>query len=241
MNKSIDVYNTPAYTYEDVVKFVGDAFFDIDDVTLHVSYVPDFQCTSTISFNQVVEIFILSALTPFRFEYDFLLSKSLRLLSKKFENQHPFLDERFGLNEHLIPFLIDVHLPLKLSEVNLNLLINSFKYKLSQVTYSTEPNVLHSNVSQLFPIISLLGKNINKGRAPRVVIDPKVNFGKPYLLYKGIPTDAIAERFISGEWIESIKEDFKITKDDVDIAVLFECKEHFAKYKNKISSNGVLQ
>ena len=232
MNKSIDVYNTSIYTLEDVVKFIGDDFFDIHDAEEYLRYVTNFP-EPTISFNQVVEIFILSALHPFRFTCN--LALALNLLAQKFENRHPLLDERFGLNEYLISFIVDIHLPLNLSGVNLDLLLHSFKHKLSQVAYFYETSVVHPNISQLFPIVSLLGKNINKGRADRVVIDPKVNFGKPYLLYKGIPTDAIAQRFISGEWIEDIKEDFKITKDDVDLAVLFEGRNHFNKYKEKMN------
>jgi uncharacterized protein (DUF433 family)/DNA-binding transcriptional MerR regulator len=55
-----------------------------------------------------------------------------------------------------------------------------------------------------------------------VVIDPRVQFGRPCLLGTGIPTDVIGERFQAGETIESIAADYGVAHRQVEDAIRYE-------------------
>jgi len=62
------------------------------------------------------------------------------------------------------------------------------------------------------------------GKDKPIVIDPRISFGRPYLIRRGISTDAIFGRFVSGESIESILDDFELTGAEVEAAVRFESR-----------------
>lgn len=55
-----------------------------------------------------------------------------------------------------------------------------------------------------------------------IVIDPQIAFGRPVLLRKGISTSTIAERIDAGETIQELAEDYDLTPDEVEQAVLYE-------------------
>lgn len=61
-----------------------------------------------------------------------------------------------------------------------------------------------------------------EGRNAPIVIDPRVSFGRPYVVHKGVSTDAIRGRFLAGESIELIVDDFDLTKEEAEAALRFE-------------------
>ena len=58
------------------------------------------------------------------------------------------------------------------------------------------------------------------GRDSVVRIDPRIAFGKP--IAEGIPTGAIKGRWIAGESLKSIKEDFGVSEQAITDALTFE-------------------
>jgi uncharacterized protein (DUF433 family) len=54
-----------------------------------------------------------------------------------------------------------------------------------------------------------------------IVIDPKVAFGRPVVLRAGVSTAAIADRIDAGESVDSLAEDYDLTRDEVEQAVLY--------------------
>jgi uncharacterized protein (DUF433 family) len=61
-----------------------------------------------------------------------------------------------------------------------------------------------------------------EGIASPIVIDPRISFGRPYVVRRGVSTDAIRSRFQSGESIEAIADDFDLSKEEVEAALRFE-------------------
>ncbi len=59
-----------------------------------------------------------------------------------------------------------------------------------------------------------------RGREHWVVLDPRVAFGKPVV--RGVRTQVIAARFEAGESYESIAEDYGLSPQEVQEAILFE-------------------
>ena len=70
---------------------------------------------------------------------------------------------------------------------------------------------------RLYPFASLdLAAN------PAVVIDPRVQFGRPCLRDTGVPTGEIADRHKGGESIASIARDYGRTPEEVEEAIRYE-------------------
>lgn len=60
--------------------------------------------------------------------------------------------------------------------------------------------------------------------SPRsVVIDPRIQFGRPCLSGTGIPTAAIVERFNAGEKIPSLADDYGLAPEVIEEAIRYEC------------------
>jgi uncharacterized protein (DUF433 family) len=60
------------------------------------------------------------------------------------------------------------------------------------------------------------------GRDTPIVIDPRVSFGRPYIVHRGISTDAIRGRFSAGESIDLIADDLDVTEAEAEAAIRFE-------------------
>lgn len=61
-----------------------------------------------------------------------------------------------------------------------------------------------------------------EGAARSVVIDPRVQFGRPCLVGTGVPTTAVAERFAAGESIAEIAADYGREISEIEEAVRYE-------------------
>lgn len=59
--------------------------------------------------------------------------------------------------------------------------------------------------------------------SPRlVVMDPRVRFGRPVLAGRGVPTDALFERFRAGDSPAELAADYDLTTEEVDEAIRYE-------------------
>lgn len=54
-----------------------------------------------------------------------------------------------------------------------------------------------------------------------IAIDPRVAFGRPVIRGKGISTAAIADRIDAGESIEGLADDYDLSRDEIEQAVLY--------------------
>ena len=54
-----------------------------------------------------------------------------------------------------------------------------------------------------------------------IAIDPRVAFGRPVVQRKGISTAAIAERIDAGESVDALAEDYDLSRDEIEQAVLY--------------------
>ncbi len=55
-----------------------------------------------------------------------------------------------------------------------------------------------------------------------IVIDPRIAFGRPVVLRRGISTSAIAERIDAGETIEDIAADYELGRPEIEQAAVYE-------------------
>jgi uncharacterized protein (DUF433 family) len=56
-----------------------------------------------------------------------------------------------------------------------------------------------------------------------IAIDPKIAFGRPIVLRTGVSTGIIAERIDAGETVADLIDDYGLTIEEVEQAVLYEC------------------
>ena len=55
-----------------------------------------------------------------------------------------------------------------------------------------------------------------------IVIDPRIAFGRPVVLRKGISTSAIVERVDAGESVEDIAADYELVPSEIEQAIVYE-------------------
>jgi uncharacterized protein (DUF433 family) len=55
-----------------------------------------------------------------------------------------------------------------------------------------------------------------------IAIDPRISFGRPVVISRGISTAAIAERIDAGETVEALAADYELTVDEIEQAVIYE-------------------
>jgi len=55
-----------------------------------------------------------------------------------------------------------------------------------------------------------------------VVVDPEVCFGRPLIAGTAIPTDVVADRYLGGDGIKKMAEDYDLSQEQVEAALRFE-------------------
>lgn len=75
--------------------------------------------------------------------------------------------------------------------------------------------------ARLFPVGSYDVETLNHARK-LIVIDPKVSFGRPVLVSRGIRTSAVVDRIDAGESLEVVAQDYQLEPDEIEAAILYE-------------------
>jgi uncharacterized protein (DUF433 family) len=71
---------------------------------------------------------------------------------------------------------------------------------------------------RLYPFLSIEALTTDRP----IAIDPAIAFGRPILVRAGVATNTIAERVDSGETVADIAEDYGLTPQEIEQAVLYE-------------------
>jgi uncharacterized protein (DUF433 family) len=71
---------------------------------------------------------------------------------------------------------------------------------------------------RLYPFVRGAAAN-----APKLItIDPRIAFGRPVLVHQGISVRAIAERIDAGETVEALVDDYGVTSQEIEEALVFQ-------------------
>ena len=71
---------------------------------------------------------------------------------------------------------------------------------------------------RLYPFVSLSASSDERP----IVIDPRIAFGRPVLLRKGVSTSAIVERVDAGESVNDIAADYDLVRSEIEQAIVYE-------------------
>ena len=72
--------------------------------------------------------------------------------------------------------------------------------------------------ARLYPFVSAVAPSEER----LIAIDPRIAFGRPVLLRRGISTSAIADRIDAGETVEDIAADYHLGATEIEQAALYE-------------------
>ena len=71
---------------------------------------------------------------------------------------------------------------------------------------------------RLYPFLSA----VTPSEERPIVIDPRIAFGRPVVLRKGVSTAAIAERVDAGESVDDIAADYELGPSEIEQAIVYE-------------------
>lgn len=164
-----------------------------------------------LSFRNLVEMHVLAAI---RRQYRVSLQntrKAVEFMRRGLHTGHPLANQRMLTDgkDLLVRHGQDLLNVSRGGQVEMDI-VQSF---LDRIEFGRDGALL-----RLFPFTTT-----EIARDPRdVVIDPRVQFGRPCLWRTGIPTEVIADRFLAGESIESIAADYEVEPLRVEAAIRYE-------------------
>lgn len=168
-----------------------------------------------LSFNNVIEIFVLDEL---RRKHAFSLQhlrRVLRHLETAFPGiEHPLVKLDLRIGNHR---LFAQH-GRRLENLSLEGQL-AMEEVLRTFLTRVENDASGTGIFRLYPFVT---KQRDADAPKTVMMDPRQSFGRPVLSASGIPTSVIADRFRAGESIGSIAEDIDQTHEEVEEAIRFE-------------------
>lgn len=165
----------------------------------------------TLSFANLLECHILSAM---RSVYDLHLPrirKSIAYLNERFGSPHPLLEHTLH-TDRVDLFLRDMDSYVKISRGRGQLLLNTMTVHLERIEKDAK------GLLKFFPFVME-----RKSGEPRLIlIDPQVGFGKPVISGTGISTTVIASRFNARESISELAKEYGRSIKEIEEAVRWE-------------------
>jgi len=161
-----------------------------------------------LSFINLVEAHVLDAI---RRKHNVSLRNvriALNYLSRNFNQKHPLADQSFETD-------------------GINLFIQKYGQliNISQAGQLAMRSLMHAHLRRiehegglpirLYPFI----RKRENDEPKRVVIDPRVSFGRPVLAGTGIATLIVAERYKAGESVDELAQDYRCERLDIEEAI----------------------
>jgi uncharacterized protein (DUF433 family) len=164
--------------------------------------------TGHVSFANLVELHVLSALRGRRVRVDRIRSASA-FIHKEMRTEHPLADVDTQTD------CVDIYVEYLGRLVNVSSPQSVLRPLVEQHLQRIERDEA-GLANRLYPITREAG-------GPKIVlIDPARRFGRPVLASANVETAAISERFIAGEAASELAADFGIEEREVEEAVRFE-------------------
>jgi uncharacterized protein (DUF433 family) len=163
-----------------------------------------------LSFTNLVEVYVLGALRKLHQVPMPRIRQAIWDLSDKFGDRHPLANRKMRIDGSRHLYLDEIGTLLKLD--------GSGQLAMREVMEPHLRRIVHENqyAIRLFPWAY---EKPDIDSPMPVAIDPRVAFGKPFLVKSGVPTAAVADRFDAGELIAELAEDFKETPESIEQAV----------------------
>jgi len=165
-----------------------------------------------LSFSNLVEAHVLRAL---RTRHDVSMRAVRQALSYA---EHELAVERLLLSEDLLTTAGDIFLERYGELINLSKSGQIAVRKLLETHLERVDRGDGGFPVRLFPFLT--GDFASSSRL--IVIDPRVSYGRPTIAHRGISTGAIVGRIDAGESLDEVSDDYDLTRDEIEAAVLYE-------------------
>lgn len=162
-----------------------------------------------LSFHNLVEIHVLAGI---RKVHDIPLPKireGLSYVEKELRTDRPLLTQEF-LTDGLNLFVKHSGLLVSVTERGQLMLKETMEKFLRRI--ERDPKGIPI---KLYPF----SRHAGQDDARTIVIDPNIAFGRPVLVGTGVPTANVFERFLAGEPIEELAQDFSVDKALIEEAI----------------------
>ncbi len=223
-----ELYNIPAYPVTDAARYLRIPVATLRSWLKGRSYTtktgqqafapliqrPD-PTLPQLSFTNLVEAHVLQII---RKTYEVKLDKvrkALDYISHQFDTDHPLVMKRFqtdGVNL----FVDEVERLVNVSRSGQLAMRETLKHLLTRVDWNAE-----GIASRFFPVVELV---LQPESDKIIFLDPSIQFGKPVIAGKGVPTATIVDLIDAGDEIEDVADEFDCTLEQVKAAIQFEAQ-----------------
>jgi uncharacterized protein (DUF433 family) len=174
-----------------------------------------------LSFENLVELHVLSSLRRVHGVSLPEIRKAVRYLQTEFETKHPLSSEQMytdGVNL----FVERLGQLIGANQEGQQALSEVIRPYLDRVERDRE------KLLRLYPVTEVRSGVPDLDSPKTIGIDPRMRFGRPYLVQCGIETEVFADRWRAGETIDDMVKDFQIPREAVEEALRYEALGHAA-------------
>lgn len=164
------------------------------------------------SFCNLVELHVLSALRRKHFIPMQRVRKAVRFLRDRMEVPHPLASERMSTDgkDILVDWCGEYLNVSRDGQMEMKAILHAY---LERIEHGPDGTAI-----RLYPFSRRPGES-----APRsIVIDPRIQFGRPCIVNSGVPTIEIADRYKAGDSIADLALDFARTPSEIEEAIRYE-------------------
>ena len=166
-----------------------------------------------LSFKNLCELHVLGVIRRHHGIRMPVVRKSLDYVEKRMKTNFPLVAEQF-LTNGVDLFIEKASELINVSQDGQMALRGEFMDALARI--HRDPN---GSVVRLFPY-SRAGTTSN-AQPTSVMVDPAIAFGRPVLVGAGVRTDVIKDRFVAGDSLAEMAEDYRVSEADIEEALRF--------------------
>lgn len=160
----------------------------------------------TLSFSNLVEAYVLSAIRRKHHIGLPTIRRGLRFLMEKLGSKRPLIEEQFAAHGAKL-FVERLGQIINLSQTG--------QVEMADLIYAYLERVERDAKGIPIKLYPFMRTQPPKQQPRTVVIDPQVSFGRPVIAGTGIPTAALAEQFKAGDQVPDLAKDYGASEEAV--------------------------
>jgi uncharacterized protein (DUF433 family) len=161
-----------------------------------------------LSFQNLVEAHVLSALRRHHGVSLQRVRKALRFVERRLQKARPLISAKFQ-TDGIDLFVEELGKLINASSEGQTEIEGALRASLARVEHDAD-----GLATRLFPFVR------GEGREPKViVVDPRLSFGRPVIAKTGVPVSIIVGRYRAGEDVSAIAQDYRISVDQTHDAI----------------------
>ena len=166
-----------------------------------------------LSFTNLCELHVLAVIRRHHRINMSTVRTSLDYVRKQLQEERPLVAQEFMTNGVEL-FIEKASQLINVSQDGQTALRGEFQQALARIDRGAQGGPV-----RLFPYSRI---SPDMAHQPRVVaIDPRISFGRPILLNSGVTTEVIRDRFMAGDSVAEMAQDYGVAEPDIDEALRF--------------------